>query len=275
MSGVQLLKAYARDFWRYRYLLQNLIGRDFKLKYRRSVLGVAWSVLNPLLMNIVMVIVFSTIMDMRGSGIKNFPVYLLIGQLLFGFFTEGTSSAMGSMLGAAPLIKKVYIPKYIFPLERVCFAMVNCLFSFIALILMMIFTGAELHATVLLALYPLLTLFFFTLGVGLMLAAATVFFRDVMHLWGVFTTALMYFSAIFYDPLQMGSFSVGSMEINTSQVIRFNPLYWYITGFRATVLDGTGLTWSMVWICGLCAILALALGLIVFRRQQDKFVLHI
>lgn len=275
MSGVQLLKAYARDFWRYRYLLQNLIGRDFKLKYRRSVLGVAWSVLNPLLMNIVMVIVFSTIMDMRGSGIKNFPVYLLIGQLLFGFFTEGTSSAMGSMLGAAPLIKKVYIPKYIFPLERVCFAMVNCLFSFIALILMMILTGAELHATVLLALYPLLTLFFFTLGVGLMLAAATVFFRDVMHLWGVFTTALMYFSAIFYDPLQMGSFSVGSMEINTSQVIRFNPLYWYITGFRATVLDGTGLTWSMVWICGLCAILALALGLIVFRRQQDKFVLHI
>lgn len=275
MSAVQLLKAYAHDFWRYRYLLQNLIGRDFKLKYRRSVLGVAWSVLNPLLMNIVMVVVFSTILDMRGSSIKNFPVYLLIGQLLFNFFTEGTSSAMGSMLGAAPLIKKVYIPKYIFPLERVCFAMVNCLFSFIALILMMILTGAKLHPTVLLALYPLVTLFLFTLGVGLMLAAATVFFRDVMHLWGVFTTALSYFSAIFYDPLQMGSFTVGSTEINTSQVIRFNPLYWYITGFRATVLDGTGLTWSMVWICGLCAVLALALGLIVFRRQQDKFVLHI
>lgn len=272
---MRLLKAYLYDFWRYRYLLQNLISRDFKLKYRRSVLGVAWSVLNPLLMNLVMVVVFSTIMDMRGSGIQNFPVYLLIGQLLFNFFTEGTNSAMSSMLGAAPLIKKVYIPKYIFPLERVCFAMVNCLFSFIALILMMILTGAKLHATVILALYPLATLFLFTLGVGLMLAAATVFFRDVMHLWGVFTTALMYFSAIFYDPLQMGSFTVGSLTLNVSQLIRFNPLYWYITGFRATVLNGTGLTFNMVWICGLCALLALAAGLLVFRSQQDKFVLHI
>lgn len=272
---MQLLKAYAHDFWRYRYLLQNLIGRDFKLKYRRSVLGVVWSVLNPLLMNIVMVVVFSTILDMRGSGISNFSVYLIIGQLLFNFFSEGTTSAMSSMISAAPLIKKVYIPKYIFPLERVCFALVNCLFSFIALIIVMVFTGAPLHATVPLALYPLLTLFVFTLGVGMALAAATVFFRDVMHLWGVFLTALMYFSAIFYDPLQMGSFHVGKMSFPLSQLIRFNPLYWYITGFRATVLDGKPLTWNMVWICGLCALLALAAGLLIFRRQQDKFVLHI
>ena len=272
---MQMLKAYAKDFWRYRYLLQNLIGRDFKLKYRRSVLGVVWSVLNPLLMNVVMVVVFSTLFDMRGSGIDNFSVYLIIGQLLFNFFNEGTGSAMGSMLSAAPLIKKVYIPKYIFPLERVCFALVNCLFSFIALVIVMLVTGAKLHATVLLAFYPLLTLFVFTLGIGLALAAATVFFRDVMHLWGVFTLALNYFSAIFYDPEQMNPLVVGSVELSLSQVIRFNPLYWYITGFRATVLDGTGLTWSMVWICGLCAVIALAVGLFVFRRQQDKFVLHI
>ena len=94
-------------------------------------------------------------------------------------------------------------------------------------------------------------------------------------LWGVFTLALNYFSAIFYDPEQMNPLVVGSVELSLSQVIRFNPLYWYITGFRATVLDGTGLTWSMVWICGLCAVIALAVGLFVFRRQQDKFVLHI
>ena len=228
-----MLKAYAKDFWRYRYLLQNLIGRDFKLKYRRSVLGVVWSVLNPLLMNVVMVVVFSTLFDMRGSGIENFSVYLLIGQLLFNFFNEGTG------------------------------------------VIVMLVTGAKLHATVLLAFYPLLTLFVFTLGIGLALAAATVFFRDVMHLWGVFTLALNYFSAIFYDPEQMNPLVVGSVELSLSQVIRFNPLYWYITGFRATVLDGTGLTWSMVWICGLCAVIALAVGLFVFRRQQDKFVLHI
>ena len=187
-----MFKAYCKDFWRYRYLLQNLIGRDFKLKYRRSVLGVLWSVLNPLLMNIVMVAVFSTLFaSMHGQGISNFPVYLIIGQLLFTFFNDATTSAMSSMLGAAPLIKKVYIPKYIFPLEKVCFALVNCVFSFVALIIVMIFTGAPLHPTVVLAVYPLLTLFLFSLGVGLVLATLTVFFRDIMHLWSVFTTIFL------------------------------------------------------------------------------------
>ncbi|NCC07443.1 MAG: ABC transporter permease [Clostridia bacterium] len=263
-----MIKAYCNDFWRYRYLLYNLIGRDFKLKYRRSVLGVVWSVLNPLLMCLVMWVVFSTVFDMRGGDIVNFPVYLMIGQLLFNFFNEATNTAMSSMLSAATLIKKVYIPKYIFPLEKVCFSLVNCLFSFIALIIVMLFTGAELHTTVLQCLYPLLTLFVFSLGIGLVLAALTVFFRDIMHLWGVFTTALMYFSAIFYDPLAMNNAFL-------TQFIKFNPLYWYITAFRYTVLFGKPLTFSMIWICAACAIVALTLGLIFFRRQQDKFVLYI
>ncbi len=268
---MKMLKAYCKDFWRYRYLLFNLISRDFKLKYRRSVLGVVWSVLNPLLMNVVMVAVFSTILDMRGAGIQNFAVYLIIGQLLFNFFNEGTSVAMGSVLAAAPLIKKVYIPKYIFPLEKVCFSLVNCVFSFIALVLVMIFTGAPVHITAPLALYPLLTLFVFTLGVGLCLSAATVFFRDIMHLWGVFITALMYFSAIFYDPMQMEG-TAGEM---LRRFIGFNPLYWYIKGFRMTVLDGKVLDFNTVWVCAACALVALVVGLVVFRRQQDKFILHI
>ena len=262
------IKAYFADFWRYRFLLGNLIGRDFKLKYRRSVLGVVWSVLNPLLMNIVMVAVFSTILDTRSSGIENFPVYLIIGQLLFNFFSEATSSAMGSMLSAAPLIKKVYVPKYIFPLQKVSFALVNCLFSFIALVVVMVFTGAKLHATAILAIYPLLMLYVFSLGIGLILAAMAVFFRDIMHLWGVFLTALMYFSAIFYDPL-------GMHNAFLTQFIKFNPLYWYITAFRTAVLNGELLSSSMIWICALCAFLALAVGLVAFRRQQDKFVLYI
>ena len=114
-------------FWCYRYLLWNLVSRDFKLKYRRSVLGVVWSVLNPLLMCLVYWAVFSSLMDMRGSGIDNFPVFLMCGQLLFNFFNEATSTSMSSVLGAASLLKKVYIPKYVFPLEKCCFAMVNYL----------------------------------------------------------------------------------------------------------------------------------------------------
>lgn len=269
------IKSYCADFWRYRYLLYNLIGRDFTLKYRRSVLGVVWSVLNPLLMNGVMVVVFSTVFDTRGNGINNFAVYLIIGQLMFNFFNEATGMAMNSMLGAAPLIKKVYIPKYIFPLEKVTFALVNCLFSFIALVIVMIITGAPVYATVPLALFSVITLYIFSLGIGLMLAAATVFFRDIIHLWGVFTLALMYFSAIFYDAQNLGSYAIGNFEISMPTLVGFNPIYWYITAFRYPVLDGRGLSWNIIWICSLCAIVALVLGLFVFRRQQDKFVLHI
>lgn len=265
-----MFKAYCKDFLRYRYLLYNLVGRDFKLKYRRSVLGVVWSVLNPLLMNLVMVAVFSTIMDMRTSGIPNFSVYLIIGQLLFNFFSESTGNAMGSVLSSAPLLRKVYIPKYIFPLEKVCFGLVNCMFSFIALIIVMIFTGAPVHLTIPLALYPLLTLFVFSLGIGLILATLAVFFRDVMHLWGVFTTALMYFSAIFYDVNGLNNAAGAFLQ----RAIQFNPMYWYITGFRKSVLYGEVLNGMDLLVCGGCALAALAVGLLVFRRHQDKFVLH-
>ncbi len=145
-----MLKLYVQDFLRYRYLLYNLISRDFKLKYRRSVLGVAWSVLNPLMMCAVMFVIFNTLMaGMRGEGIENFAVYLVIGQLLFNFFRESTTMAMSSVMNNAMLLRKVYIPKYIFPLQKICFGLVNCLFSFIALIIVMIITRARLYPTIL------------------------------------------------------------------------------------------------------------------------------
>ena len=161
----------------------------------------------------------------------------------------------------------MYIPKYIFPLEKTCFGFVNCCFSFIALVLVMVCTLSPVHLSLPLALYPLLTLFVFSLGVGLVLATLTVFFRDVMHMWEVFTTALMYFSAIFYDPAMMEGW--------VQQLIKLNPIYWYITGFRRCVINGEGLSLSMVLVCGLCAAAMLALGLWVFKKNQDKFVLYL
>ena len=174
--------------------------------------------------------------------------------------------------GKSTLLKKVYIPKYVFPLEKCCFAMVNCVFSFVALALVMVFTGSPIHITVFEALYPLVTLFFFSLGVGLFLAAATVFFRDIMHIWSVFITALLYFSAIFYDPTQM-TFSIGGF--NMQQIIKLNPMYWYITGFRRTLMWGIPLDINMFLVCGLCAVVSMLVGVQMFRRTQDRFVLHI
>ena len=128
------MKAYLTTFLKYKYLLHNLISRDLKVKYRRSTLGLLWSVLNPLLMAIVISIVFQNFFKF---AVPNFAVYYLTGSLIFNFMNEATSSAMVSIVGNAPLIKKVYIPKYIFPLEKVMFAFVNMLFSMIALVIMM------------------------------------------------------------------------------------------------------------------------------------------
>ena len=135
-----------------------------------------------------------------------------------------------------------------------------------------IFTGAPFHLTIFEALYPLVTLFFFSLGVSMFLAAATVFFRDIMHIWSVFVTALLYFSAIFYDPTQM-TFSIGGF--NMQQIIKLNPMYWYITGFRRTLMWGIPLDINMFLVCGLCALISMLIGVQMFRKTQDRFVLHI
>ena len=145
-------------------------------------------------------------------------------------------------------------------------------YAMTALALVMVFTGSPIHITVFEALYPLVTLFFFSLGVGLFLAAATVFFRDIMHIWSVFITALLYFSAIFYDPTQM-TFSIGGF--NMQQIIKLNPMYWYITGFRRTLMWGIPLDINMFLVCGLCALISMLVGVQMFRKTQDRFVLHI
>lgn len=260
---MEKLKNTFAGFWKYRYLLQNLISRDFKLKYRRSVLGVAWSVLNPLLTCLVMWAVFGALFNVRGQGIEDFPLFLIIGQLMFNFFRESTTMAMESVLKNGPLLRKVYIPKYIFPLEKCCFALVNFFFSLVALFIVALLTWSHISlGTVLLAIYPIVMLFIFSLGIGLILSTMYVFVRDIMHIWEVFCTLLVYGSAIFYDPRQMESW----MQF----VINLNPIYWYITSVRSCVMWGEGLTANMLLIPFLCAALSLGLGIFVFKNIRTN-----
>ena len=173
---------------------------------------------------------------------------------------------MESVLKNAPLLRKVYIPKYIFPLEKCCFALVNLLFSMIALVLVMLFTWTPLAPTAPLALIPMALLFLFSLGVGLILSALYVFVRDIMHIWEVFCTLLVYGSAIFYDPSQMEGW--------VQWVIKFNPIYHYITAVRECLLTSMGLDGQRLIICILFAAVSLTLGVWVFKKNQDNFVLY-
>ena len=253
------------SFWRYRFLLSNLINRDIKVKYRRSKLGILWSVLNPLMMMCVMTLVFSHIFRF---GIKNYAVYILSGQLIFNYFTESTAMSMESVIGYSPLIKKVYVPKYIFPLEKSCFAFVNMVFSLIALVVVMFLTGASFYPTFVLAVYPLFTLFFFSLGVGLFLSSSAIFFRDIIHLWSVFTTALMYASAIIYPVSMLEGSLMGYL-------IYLNPIFWYIDAFRQVTIYGNMLSIAHIVVCAACAVISVIVGSMVFKKGQDKFTLYI
>ena len=259
------MKTKIATFWKYRFLLSNLIGRDLKVKYRRSKLGVLWSVLNPLLMMLVMTAVFSKFFRF---DIPNYPVYLLSGQLLFTFFNDATTSAMGSVLFSAPLIKKVYVPKYIFPLEKSCFSFVNMLFSMVALLLIMIITGAPFYRSIVAAIIPLFTMFLFCMGVGLFLSAGAVYFRDVMHFWSVIVMALNYATPLFYpETIWRGTFM--------AYVGKLNPLYWYVGTFRGCILDGLFPSVQQIVFCWVFAVIALVVGSYVFAKSQDNFILHI
>lgn len=259
------MKEKLERLWKYRFLLSNLIGRDIKVRYRRSKLGILWSVLNPLLMMLVMTAVFSRFFRMN---IPNYPVYLLTGQLLFTLFNDATTTSMSSVILSAQLIKKVYIPKYIFPVEKCCFAFVNFSFSLLAMVFIMLITGAPFHATIFAGIIPVFFMFFFTLGVGLFLSSAAIFFRDVIHFWTVIITALTYATPLFY-PVSIWD---GTFMMYRG---RLNPLYWYISTFRSCVLDGVLPSGIQIAVCGAFAVIALAVGSVFFARTQDKFILYI
>lgn len=256
-------------FVKYRALVDQLVQRDIKTKYRRSVLGLLWTVLNPLLMMTVLSIVFSYFFSRYGD-VENFPVYLLCGQVIFNFFNESTSIAMGSIVHSGELIKKVYVPKYLFPITKVMSSGVNLLSSMIALVIVMVATRSRVTPTVLLAVFPLLYVLLFSTGVSLFLSAAAVSFRDLMHLYSVVTTAWMYLTPVIYPMSILDGAPKWAVFI-----INANPLTAFIKIFRAVVLDGVTAPWilhvqSIVW-----CVIALVIGSLVFKKSQDKFILKI
>lgn len=262
---MQSLKLRIQTFFNYRHLFQELVLKDIKLKYRRSFLGYLWSVLNPLLTMVVMYLVFS---NMFRFDIDNYPVYLIIGQTLYTFLTESTTQAIFSITSNSALLKKTYVPKYEFTLAKVTSSLVNLLFSLVAMIFVFWLYG--IHFSLLFLWIPviLLQVYLFCLGLGMFLAQAAVFFRDVQYIYGVVTTAWMYLTPIFY-PLS------ALPEYLQELISTYNPMYYYITQFRQVVLYTQMPSLSYVFIGTLIALTAFLLGSFCFAKTQDKFILYI
>lgn len=256
-GGIALVK-------RYSFLVRQLVTRDFKRKYKRSVLGVLWSFLNPLLTMLVQYFVFSTIFK---STIDNFIVYLLSGIILFNFFGESVSLGLSSIVDNAHLITKVYMPKEIYPLSRVLSSLINLVLSLVPLFAVMLLTGVPFTKSMFLIPIVVLCMIFFCVGMSLLLSTSMVFFQDTMFLWSVLSTLWNYLTPTFYP--------VSIIPEKWLPIYKLNPMYQYITFLRSILLDGKAPSPELYAGCILSAGVVFALGLVVFRKNQNKFVLHL
>lgn len=258
------MKKYFDNFWRYRYLLYELVKKGIKLKYRRSYLGIIWSLLEPLLTTAVLTVVFGTLF---GREDPEFPLYILCGRLLYSFFSSGTKGALKSIRTNAGMIKKVYVPKYMYPLSNVLFNFIIFFISLIVLVVLGFFTGVYPGVRWLLIIFPLIVLLVMTYGVGMILATIGVFFRDMEYLWDVCLMIVMYTCAIFYPPEKL-------IKHGKGWVLDLNPVYGVISNVRHLIfyedIDWMRLGYSIVF-----AIVTLIIGLVVFHKNQDKFILKI
>lgn len=254
-----------RSFAQYKELLIQLVEKDIKLKYRRSFLGYVWSVLNPLLIMSIMVIVFQ---HMFRFSIENYPAYVITGQVCYNFLSEATNQAIWSITGNAALLKKTYVPKYIFTFAKVTSSCVNLMFSLGALLI--VFVVCRVPMTVYMLFLPvvLFQLYVFCLGIGLLLAAVNVFFRDIQYIYSAFLTAWMYMTPLFYPMDQLPE--------QVQWIIKHvNPLYFYVGQFR-DIMIYQRMPGDTILLAGmLAAALALALGTVVFLKIKDNFILYI
>lgn len=255
---------YIKNFLRYRYLLYELVKKGIKLKYRRSYLGIIWSMLEPIMTTIVLTVVFGTLF---GNDNHTFPLYILTGRLLYSFFSQATKAALRSIRANAGMIKKVYVPKYLYPLSSVLFNFVIFLLSLVVLILLGLFCGVYPNLKWLAIFFPLAVLLVLTFGVSMVLATVAVFFRDMEYLWDVLLMVIMYTCAIFYYPTRL-------LKSGYSWVLTLNPVYGVIVNARHIVF-AEAFEWNRMIYSIVFSIVVLIVGIIVFQKHQDQFILYI
>ncbi|WP_145028176.1 ABC transporter permease [Paenibacillus sp. Y412MC10] len=253
-----------KNFVRYQDLFIELIRKDIRIKYRNSVLGIFWSMLNPLLMMIVLTVIFSNVFQQH---IEHFPVYVLTGRLIYQFFSESTNFAMDSINNNGQLIRKVYVPKYLFPISRICSSFITTFISLIPLALVMAVTGVGFHWTNILVIIPLVCLLITSIGVGLLLSTITVFFRDIKHLYSIVLTVVMYMTPIFYP--------ISIIPVQYKIIFELNPLFGIVDIFRSVVIQGEV---PMIWTVTITIIYSLIIfgvGFLMFYKKQDKFIYYL
>ena len=251
---------------KYSFLLQQLVSRDFKVKYKRSVLGIVWSLLYPILTMIVMAIVFSNVFKFSTPNV-NYLAYLLSGLVMFNYFSEASNLSMSSVVANFGLLNKIYIPKYIFPLSKCLFVGINFLLTLIPLYIVLLATGTGVNWYHIFLPYAYLCLFMFTLGMGFILSSVSVFLRDMFYIYGIIVMMWTYLTPIMYD--------INLISANLQPWLKLNPLYHYINFAREIILYGR-MPQPFTWVtCLVSSVAVLLIGVIVFKKTQDKFIYYV
>lgn len=247
-----------------RFLFEELTKRDFKQKYKRTVLGMFWSVLSPLLQLFVMRLVF---MNFFGRAMEHYTTYLFCGNLVFSYFNESTHGGMNSLMANASIFSKVNVPKYMFLLSKNISSLINFGLTLLVFFLFAAIDGVTFYLGFFMLLYPILCMVVFNIGVGLILSALFVFFRDIGYLYDVFTLLLMYMSAIFY--------TVETFSTRVQRLFLLNPIYCYIKYFRVVVLDGNLPSLSFHLLCAVYAAIVVAIGSWIYKKYNHKFLYYV
>lgn len=247
-----------------RFLFAQLVHRDFTQKYKRTVLGIAWSVLSPLLTLLVMNIIFGTLL---GSNIEHYTIYLFTGQLIFSFFNDSTNEGMTSLLNNADIFTKVNVPKYMFLFSKNVSSLINFGITLGIYFIFVTINGIPFTWNFLLLLFPIVCLVIFNLGVGLILSALYVFFRDIQYLYSIFTMLLMYMSAIFY--------SIDTFPQFGKNLFLLNPVYVYIRYFRKIVIEGGVPSFWLHLLAVGYAVVAFGIGAWIYKKKNHSFLYYV
>ena len=248
----------------YRFLFEELVKRDFTKKYKRTILGMLWSVLGPLMTLAVMAVVFT---QFFGHDTPHYVIYLFCGNLVYSYYREATSTGMTSLKDNASIFPKVNVPKYMFLLSKNVSTLINFGLNIIVLFIFVLIDGLPITWKFILLIYPIACLIVFNLGVGLILSALYLMFRDIKYLYDVFTLMLMYLSAIFYN--------VNAYSPEIQQLFNLNPVYVYIRYFRTIIIDGNIPTLGLHIIAAVYAALVLGIGALVYKKKNYKFLYYI
>lgn len=246
------------------FLFSELVKRDFTKKYKRTILGMAWSVLSPLLNLLIMWLVFS---QFFGSNVNHYAVYLFAGQLVFSYFTDATNLGMSSLVNNAGIFTKINVPKYLFLLSQNVSSLINFGLTLLIFFLFVALDGLAFTWKFLLLLYPIGCLVVFNIGLGLILSSLFVFFRDMQYLWGILTQLIMWMSAIFY--------SIDSYSYEVRCLFLLNPLYLFIRYFRKIVIEATVPTVWFHLLMAAFSLISITLGAYMYKKNNHEYLYYV